>query len=192
MPVRLFLAGAALMVLAAPALAHPALDGRTDGFVGGVAHPLLGLDHVAAMIAIGLWAAVLGRKATRQVPVAFVAAMVGGFLLAASGGSLPGVEPGIAASVLILGLLIAAAVRLPLAASMGLAGLFAVFHGHAHGSETSGNALAIGLGLGTSTILLLAAGLWVGTSLAQRRPPFARGLGAAIAGFGLVLVGGLA
>lgn len=191
MPVRLFLAGIALLAMASAALAHPDHDSHAGGFLGGFAHPLLGLDHIAAMMAIGLWAAFLGGKAKWRVPAAFVLTMIASFLLATAGVPFPGVEPGIAASVLILGLLIAAAVRLPIAASTGMVVLVALFHGHAHGTELTGNALMFGLGFVVATTLLQAAGLGLGTTLAQQRPAFARGIGATIAGLGLVLVGGL-
>jgi urease accessory protein len=119
-----------------PALAqaHPQI-GNSAGFARGLAHPMSGSDHICAMIAVGLWAAQRGDRALWLVPLVFVLAMTIGGILGMAAISLPFVEPGIAASVLVLGILIAAAVRLPLIASVLLVGLFALFHGHAHGSE---------------------------------------------------------
>lgn len=192
MTIRLFVTGAAFVAIASPALAHPGHDSQANGFVNGALHPLLGLDHVVAMLAIGLWAAALGGKAIWKIPAVFVATMIGGFMLATAGYALPGVEPGIAASVLVFGLLIAAAARLPFTASLALAAVFAIFHGQAHGAEASGNAVVFGLGFVATTVLLHIAGLSLGAWISQRRPILARGVGVAVAGVGLLIVGGLA
>ncbi|MGH7005608.1 MAG: HupE/UreJ family protein, partial [Alphaproteobacteria bacterium] len=113
---------------ATPAFAHlnPAEHGS---FAAGFSHPIFGLDHILAMVAVGLWAALLGGRALWLVPAAFVATMMAGFLLAVAGGPLPFVEPAILASVVILGLLAAVALRVPTPLAMGLVGFFALFHG---------------------------------------------------------------
>jgi urease accessory protein len=151
----------------------------------------LGLDHVLAMVAVGLWAAFLGGRAVWIVPAAFVSVMTGGFALATEGFTLPAVELGVAGSVVVLGVLIAAAVRLPLALSSSLVGLLAFFHGYAHGLELSGEALVFGIGFGTATALLHAVGIGLGLVLARRGLMLARGVGGATAAIGLVLLGGL-
>ena len=146
-----------LLLVAAPlAQAHPGHEGHdfTWDFSGGFAHPLSGWDHLLAMIAVGLWAAQLGGRARWLVPSAFVGVMALGAALGHAGLMFPGVEQGIAASVLVLGLLIATAVRLPVAAGMALVGLFAGFHGIAHGAEMP--ATAGGLSYGAGFILATA------------------------------------
>lgn len=156
---RLLLAAAALAVPAI-AQAHTGV-GHTHGFLAGAGHPVFGVDHVCAMIAVGLWAAQRGGRATWAVPATFVAVMAMGAVLGMAGAHLPLVEPGIVGSVLILGLLIAAAVRLPVAVSAGIVGLFAVFHGFAHGAEmpASSSGLAYGAGFVLVTAVLHLAGI---------------------------------
>lgn len=189
---RSMLAAAALTLVTMPVFAHSGHAGHAQSFVSGVAHPLLGIDHVLAMVTVGLWAAFLGAHAVWRVPAAFVLSMVGGFALAMAGISLPAVEPGIAASVFVLGILVAAAVRLPLAASMLLVGLFAVLHGYSHGEGVSGGGLTFGLGFVVATALLHAVGIGLGRVLAGQRPMLVRSLGGAVAATGLVLLGSLA
>lgn len=189
---RLSLAALALVATTLPAFAHPGHDSAAGALVAGFAHPLLGLDHVLAMVAVGLWAAFLGGRAVWRVPSAFVMVMAGGFAVATAGLGLPAVELGIAGSVVALGVLIAAAVRLPLALSSGLVGLLALFHGHAHGSASSGEALTFGIGLAAATALLHVVGIGLGLVLAGRGWMLARGVGGATAAIGLVLLGGLA
>lgn len=182
-----------VLVLAAtafPALAHPGHALGSNALIAGFAHPFFGLDHVVAMVAVGMWAAVLGGRAVWVVPITFVLCMVGGFTLALAGIGLPAVEPGIAASVFILGFMVAAAVRLPIALSIGLVGLFAIFHGHSHGTELAGGAAAFGVGFTAATVLLHAAGIALGQILVGPRCLWvARGLGAAAAVVGLALLG---
>ena len=125
---RRFLALAAVLAIAPWASAHPGHEGDHGGvtwdFAGGFAHPLSGWDHLLAMVAVGLWAAQLGGRARWLVPSAFVADMVAGAALGRAGFHLPGSEQAIAASVLVLGLLLARAVRLPVTAGMALVGAF--------------------------------------------------------------------
>jgi len=122
-----------LMLLSGSALAHP---GHTGGLMAGLGHPYSGLDHALAMLAVGLWAAQQkSRDAFWKIPLAFVATMVAGCLLGQAGVPLPRVEAGIAASVLILGLLVAFSLRMPTPAGMSLVAVFALLHGYAHGVE---------------------------------------------------------
>ena len=160
------LSGAALLMLASTASAHTG-HSETSGFTHGFAHPLGGLDHVLAMIAVGLWAAQLAasnpshKRALWMVPLAFVAMLTAGAVAGFSGLALPGVEIGITASVLVLGVLLATAVRCPLLAGMAIVGIFAIFHGFAHGAEMPqfASGLSYGLGFICATILLHAAGI---------------------------------
>jgi urease accessory protein len=123
----------ALMLVPYGACAH--IVNESGGWTAGIAHPFLGADHMLAMLAIGFWAAQMGGRAMWAVPLTFVSIMGGGALVAIAAIPLPAVESGVAASVLALGLLVAFAIRLPLAAGMLLAGAFAIFHGHSHGVE---------------------------------------------------------
>lgn len=127
---------AAILALAAadPALAHT-MGGSVAGFGAGFSHPLFGMDHLLAMLAIGMWAAQAGTAAAWRIPLVFVAALAAGGWLGMLGVGLPLVEPGIAASLLALGLLISFQVSLPPPTGMALAAIFALWHGHAHGSE---------------------------------------------------------
>ncbi len=183
----------ALFALPALAHAHPGHDGDHGlvwEFGTGFVHPLFGWDHLAAMLAVGLWAAQLGGRARWLVPATFVSVMVLGAALARTGLTVPGLEQVIAASVLVLGLLIAVAARLPAWAGMSLVGLFAAFHGFAHGAEMPASSGAVNYGLGFifATALLHAAGVGLG-ALAQRRSErAARVAGWTIAACGLVLL----
>lgn len=149
----------ALTAVSSPAFAH--LDPvRHGSFAAGLSHPLVGADHILAMVAVGLWAALLGGMALWRVPFVFVGAMAIGFAAAVLGLPLPLVEPVILASVVVLGLFAALALRVPVAAGMILLGLFAVFHGHAHGGELgAAGVLPFALGFLVATTLLHAAGL---------------------------------
>lgn len=171
------------------ALAHPGHDGHelTWDFGAGVVHPLTGWDHLLAMVAVGLWAARLEGKSRWLVPAAFIGAMGIGGLLGQSGTTLPGMEQGIAASLLVLGLLIATGTRLPLFAGMALTAAFAIFHGFAHGAEAPANAsgLIYGAGFIAATAMLHLAGLGLGSALAQR-PLVVRIAGGMVAGAGVV------
>jgi urease accessory protein len=184
----------ALTLLAGPAFAHLP-PGEYGSFAAGLSHPLFGPDHVLAMVSVGLWAGMLGGRARVSVPAAFLSLMLLGFLMALGGLALPFVEPMILASIVVLGLLVATAARLDARAEAALVGVFALFHGHAHGGELgSAGALSFGLGFVLATAALHAAGIGLGLGLesAGRRigragPLLTRGLGAvtAIAGLGL-------
>jgi urease accessory protein len=176
-----------LSLMASGAHAH-ALEGG-GGLAAGLAHPFMGLDHLLAMMAVGLWAAQLGRRAVWQVPLAFVAVMVIGFGVAQLGVSLPLAEPMVVASVAVLGAILAGAVRMPVALGAALVSLFAVFHGLAHGIEmpASGSAWAYAAGFVMATASLHGVGLGLGMSL-RRRPMAARLGGAAISVTGVALM----
>jgi urease accessory protein len=187
-----------LSASATPAFAH--LSPHEHGsFMAGLSHPLFGLDHILAMVAVGLWAAMLGGRAIWIVPAAFVGTMIVGFGLAMAGVGLPFVEPVILASVVVLGLVIAAAVRLPAPAGALLVGAFALFHGHAHGAELGSATAATYLaGFAAATALLHAAGIAIGLGLASGLRfgavwgrMIARGLGGATALAGIGLLSGV-
>jgi urease accessory protein len=179
----------AISVASSAAHAHVGVS-PTDGFLRGLEHPLTGFDHLAAMIAVGLWAAQRGGCAVWIMPLAFVTVMSLGGLLGTAGAFVPFVEPGIAASVFILGLLVAAAVRPPLLASTILVGLFALLHGHAHGTEmpASASALTYGIGFMMGTGALLGCGVAFGLSARKFAcPDLIRYAGGATMALGLYL-----
>ncbi|MGV8940730.1 MAG: HupE/UreJ family protein [Lysobacter sp.] len=179
-----------LAMVALPAVAHPEHAGASP-LLAGLSHPFSGLDHLLAMVSIGFWAASLGGRAAWCVPAAFLISTAAGFGLALAGIVLPAVEPGIAASVLVLGVLIAWAVSLPLGASMGLAALFGVFHGQAHGTELVGAALAFGTGFVVATTLLHLSGIALARiGGGRQRVMLVRGLGSVVVLVGVVLVMG--
>jgi urease accessory protein len=179
-----------LVLMATGAHAH-ALDGG-GGLAGGLAHPFMGLDHLLAMIAVGLWAAQLGRRAVWQVPLAFVAVMAMGFGLARLGLSVPVAEPMVVASVAVLGAIVAGAVRIPVGLGAALVSVFAVFHGFAHGIEmpAASSAWVYAAGFVIATASLHWVGLGLGMSL-RRLPIAARLGGAAISATGALMVVGL-
>jgi urease accessory protein len=178
------ISGLALFALT-PFLAQAHIvPGEANGFTSGLNHPLHGLDHILAMVAVGLWAAQLGGRSLWLVPATFVSLMTVGGALGMLGVHVPMVEAGILVSVLALGVLIAAKARLPLILSMAVVGLFAVFHGHAHGTEIplAASGLSYALGFVFATATLHACGIGLGL-LAQRRlaAPALRFAGAGIA-----------
>ncbi|TBU90628.1 HupE/UreJ family protein [Stutzerimonas kirkiae] len=174
---------AALALLLTPtlAMAHPGHDHA--GLLSGISHPLLGLDHLLAMLAVGLWAAQQQGKARWALPLAFVGSMLAGGLLGFAGLQMPLMETGIAASVLAFGLLVALAVRPPLALAAGLTALFAVAHGVAHGLELPALSSPWGYAAGfvMATAALHAAGFALVRYLPQAAAPLVRILGAASA-----------
>lgn len=156
------------LLLPALAWAHPeGHDARS--VIEGLLHPLTGPDHVLARIAVGLWAIRLGRRAMWTLPFVFPAAMIVGALLALGAFALPAIEPLIATSVIVLGVLVAAGIRMPITASAMLVGVFAIFHGYAHASEgPSGGMLAYAIGFVIATGMLHAGGLAAGAWVARR------------------------
>ena len=165
------------------------IPGDVRGFGSGFAHPLLGLDHLLAMTAVGLWAAQLGGRARWLVPASFVGVMIIGAALAMSGLRVPFVEEGVLLSVLVLGILITVAARFPLVASMAIVGLFAFFHGHSHGTEIPINAVgfAYGAGFALATVALHGCGIGLACEVQSVRLPAVRWVGAAIAVTGICL-----
>lgn len=170
-------------------------SGHGGGFVSGLTHPIFGLDHVIAMVAVGLWGVFLGRPAIYVLPIVFPLIMAFGGALGVLGIPIPAVEAGIATSAVVLGLLIAFAVRAPVPIATAIVGVFAVFHGHAHGTELpeSASAAAYSVGFVLSTGLLHLAGIGLGE---LGRGKFgriaARGLGGLIAVMGLAFLTGMA
>lgn len=189
----LSLAVLALMVAPGAAFAHTGV-GATHGLVHGLMHPLTGLDHVLAMVAVGILAALLGGRAIWLVPASFVAMAAVGGALGVEGVPVPFVEFGISASVVLLGLAIALQARLPHGWTAGLVGLFGLYHGYAHGAEMPADAsgFAYGAGFLAATAMLHIAGIGLGLGIAHmaRRSAtrFAQAGGAAIALAGIVLL----
>ena len=185
----------ALVLLAAsPAAAHVLGTGRiAGGLEAGFLHPVLGFDHMLAMLAVGMWGAQMGGRAVWMLPVAFPMVMALGGAAGIAGLPFPAVEPGIAASVLVLGAAIALALRPPVAVSAALVGFLALFHGYAHGAElpAAADPVAYAVGFVVATGLIHAAGITLG--LVVRLPrgvAVLRGAGAAIGVAGAVLLGG--
>lgn len=150
-----------LIALPTAALAHPGHPGDTAGLLHGFMHPVGGIDHILAMVAVGVFAFVLGGRALFLVPLAFVGMMAAGFGLGVTGVELPFVELGIALSSIVIGAAAAWGKPMPVAAAMALVGAFAIFHGHAHGAEMPADTggLIYALGFITATALLHAAGI---------------------------------
>lgn len=177
-------AGSAVL-LAEPALAHPGHG--LSGLAAGLAHPFTGLDHLLAMVAVGVWAATQPSVRAWQGPAAFLAMLAAGALLGVTGTSLPMVEPGIIASVVLLGLMIAGGRAVPAQAGLLLIGLFALLHGHAHGTEAVGAVGGYLAGFMIVSATLHLAGFVLGrTVLLGRLGAPATGLAFAVAGLGLV------
>ena len=148
-----------------PAAAHAHVEGgQTRGLLAGFLHPVSGADHVVAMVAVGLWGAVLGPPALWLLPVAFPLVMAFGGLMGMLGLPLPGVEIGIAVSGVVLGLMVLLERRPPLVLALLLVGAFALFHGHAHGSELpeGSSALLYSLAFVIATGLLHLLGILIG------------------------------
>jgi urease accessory protein len=156
----------AAMVLAASPAAHAHIkQGEPTGFLSGLAHPVSGLDHIIAMVAVGLWGAQLGAPAIWLLPVTFPLVMAVGGFLGLIGIPLPGVEIGIALSGLLLGAVVLLELRPPLYVAAALVGLFGLYHGHAHGAELppGEDGLLYSLGFVLATGCLHAAGIAIGT-----------------------------
>lgn len=193
---RFLLISAAAMPLAA--LSHTGVDaGSHHGFMTGFMHPLTGLDHLAAMLAVGLWSALVARRAWPDLlwaPAGFAAMLLVGALVGLQGLEVPGVEPMIAASLLVMGLLVATRLRVPGPVAALLVGAFAAFHGLAHGYELAGEpGAAITLaGMLSATVLLHAAGIGLGWAL-RHAPRWTPQLtGGAVALLGLAMLTRLA
>jgi len=176
----------ALALLPAIALAHEEA-GQATGFISGLVHPVSGFDHVLAMIAVGLWGAVLGPPAIWVLPVAFPLVMALGGMMGLLGFPLPGVELGIAVSAIVLGVMVLAEVRPRLWVAAAIVAFFAIFHGHAHGRELpeGTSALLYSLGFVMATGLLHATGIVLGLAhrwAAGRQFVRVAGVGVALGG----------
>lgn len=189
---RMFVAASALVV-AAPVLAHTGV-GDTNGFAHGFAHPLRGIDHVLAMVGAGIFAAHLGGRALWAVPLTFVSMMAVGGALGIAGVTTPFVGIGIGLSVLAFGLLIAFRLSVPVVAAMTLVGVFAIFHGQAHGAEmpetASGFLYGLGFLVATAILHALGIGTWLALELLSsslgRRVAQVGGTLMSVAGFAIV------
>jgi urease accessory protein len=153
------------------ALAHVGQGDISGGFVAGVEHPVFGLDHVVAMVAVGIWGAQLGAPAIWVLPVTFPLVMSFGGILGGLGVPIPGIEIGIAVSAVVLGGMIALAARPPLWVAALMVGIFAIFHGYAHGAELpeSANAIAFAAGFVIATGALHALGILIGVANRWRK-----------------------
>ncbi|RZI74939.1 MAG: HupE/UreJ family protein [Variovorax sp.] len=188
----LALAAAALPLAAS---AHVGVDGaahHSAGFAQGFLHPFTGFDHLAAMVGVGLWSALVARGVRELVwaPLSFAAMLLVGALLGLAGTQVPAVEPMIAASLLVIGLLVVTRLQLPGPVAAAVVGAFAVFHGVAHGYELAsdaGAAMAIA-GMVLATVLLHGAGIAIGWTLRQGGTLLPRVAGAAVALFGAALL----
>jgi len=183
-----------LLALATPALAHEG-GGVVGGLTSGFLHPLLGLDHLVAMVGVGLWGAFLGRPAIWLLPIVFPVVMALGGALGIAGFPLPAVESGIALSAIAIGICVALALRPPLWVAAVVVGLFAVFHGHAHGTElpAAANPLtyAMGFVFATGMLHLCGIGLGILSNIPAGRYVVRAG-GAVIAAIGLAFLTGYA
>lgn len=184
------LAVASLLVLmSAPAFAH---SGHGGGFAAGFAHPSSGADHVLAMLAVGLWAAMRGDRAIWAWPAAFVGAMIAGFGLSQANVAIPMLEPMIISTVIMLGSVIAFGLSAPILAGASLIALAGLTHGFAHGLEAQGAFLSFGAGFTAATMLLHAAGLGIGLAAVRMSswlPLRLAGAGIAAAGIALATIG---
>jgi urease accessory protein len=183
----------AVLFALAPSLAFAHVGiGDTSGIAHGFLHPISGIDHTLAMVGVGLFAAQLGGRALWLVPLSFIAMMAFGGALGTAGVALPYAEFCVAVSVVMLGIIIASRISPPLAIAMALAGLFAVFHGHAHGAEMpeTASALAYGAGFILATALLHAIGIGLGILVGRERR-VTQITGSLMALAGLVILGGL-
>jgi urease accessory protein len=178
-----------ILIIGFPAFGH---TGNTNAdFAGGFAHPLFGPDHIVAMIGVGLWGAFLGQPAIFALPIVFPIVMACGGMMGILGLHVPAVETGIALSAVVIGMMVAMAARPPLALAAVLVGMFAIFHGYAHGAELppDANALSYFLGFVVATGMLHLAGISFG--LLSRWPVgqiAVRAAGGAIALAGVVFL----
>jgi urease accessory protein len=182
----------AVLMLPLAALAH-VQPGQAGGLLSGLTHPVSGLDHVLAMMAVGLWGAQLGAPALWTLPLAFPIVMALGGMLGLLGVALPGVEAGIASSAVVLGALILGQIRLAPAVALAVVACFALFHGHAHGTELAPghNAVLYSLGFVVATGLLHGVGIGIGLIHRWEAGRMAlRGVGALVMAGGLYFLAG--
>jgi urease accessory protein len=178
-------------LVSAAALAH--VDhGEPIGFAAGFWHPFTGVDHLMAMLAVGIWSALTAQRVW-AAPLSFACLLFIGAVLGMQGLELPAVEPMIAASLLVMGLLLATRFHMPLSASSAVVGAFALFHGAAHGTElASVSPAAALLGMTAGTVLIHVAGILLGRFLIARHVLLARVVGGGVALFGVGLLAGIA
>jgi len=191
-PIRLMLA-AVILICASPAFAHTGQN--ANGFIAGVTHPISGLDHVAAMVAVGLWGGILGKPSLWLLPITFPLIMCVGATLGIAGVPVPAVEEGIALSGVVLGAMVLFAIRPPLWLSMTLVVIFAIFHGYVHGAEFPNSANPVGYAAGfvLATSALHLIGIAIGQLWHWRSGKLVvRACGAAIAIAGGAFLTGLA
>ena len=183
-----FLTTIFLLVTSSSAFAHPGHD--VSGLAAGLMHPFSGLDHLLAMVAVGLWAAQGGGRKVWLLPATFMTMLAVGAGVAMQWQALPMVEAGIAVSVLALGLLISLSLQLPALLSMAITALFGLLHGYAHGLELPQSAApaAYALGFLTATATLHLSGIAIGVATRQRYALLSRLLGSAIAISGAYLL----
>lgn len=182
-----------LLTIAVAARAHSD-QVETGGFVSGYLHPLTGFDHLLAMIAVGIWGATLGKPLVWALPVTFPLLMVVGGVLGIARVPIPFVETGIAASVVVLGLAIAAAWKAPTAVALAIISVFGVLHGHAHGTElpSAASPAAYAAGFVVATGMLHLAGIAIGAlAVAPRGKQLLRGCGSLIAIAGVWILAGM-
>ncbi len=187
---RTLVTGLLLMTFASAASAHESA-GLTGGFISGFFHPILGWDHVAAMVAVGLWGAFLGSPAIWVLPIVFPLVMAFGGALGVMGVPVPAVETGIALSAVVIGAMVAFAIRSPIWVAAVIVGAFAIFHGHAHGTElpSAANPLSYSVGFVFATGLLHIAGIAFGLLVRWPVGKYAVQAGGgfiALAGFGFL------
>ncbi|MBT2868823.1 HupE/UreJ family protein [Chromobacterium violaceum] len=194
MKTRTWLSFPLLALLPGLALAHIGSDAgihHGSAFFMGFVHPFTGLDHFAAMLAVGVWS-VLATRQVWAMPFAFAGLLLVGGLVGFTGAAVPAVEPMIAASLLVLGLLVCARVKMALPWGMAVVGLFAVFHGIAHGGELpAGQAVAALSGMVLGTMILHVAGMGIGAFFKRRSAWYARALGGGIALLGAGYLAGV-
>jgi urease accessory protein len=188
-----FLGVAALVLMSGVAAAHEAA-GVAGGLQSGFLHPLLGWDHVAAMVAVGLLGAVMGPPALWILPIVFPLVMAFGGMLGVAGVPVPGVEIGIALSAVVLGLMVAIGRPVPIVAAAVVVGLFAIFHGHAHGAElpAAADPVAYGIGFVVGTGFLHLVGIGIGAFGTGRGRALVRAAGGLIAAAGFYFLAGAA
>jgi urease accessory protein len=190
---RLYYLVLASFLMLTPALAHTGI-GDTTGLARGFSHPVGGVDHVLAMVAIGLLAALMGGRALWLVPISFVGMMALGGAVGMAGIGIPFVEIGIGLSVVVLGAAVALRAEMPVVAAMALVGLFAIFHGHAHGAEIPDtvSGFEYGIGFVLAAALLHVAGIGLGLAIgrmsANRAARVAQLTGGGMAVAGVVLL----
>ena len=185
----------AALALPLAALAHTGADAGAHhaGIATGFMHPLTGADHLAAMVAVGLWSALAARRAWPDLlwaPLAFAGMLLAGALMGLAGLQLPAVEPMVAASLLVLGLLVVTRVHLPAGLAMAVVGIFAVFHGAAHGQELAGETGVVPTlaGMVAATLVLHSAGIVIGWALRHANAWLPRIAGTAVAALGVALL----